>query len=223
MPLTGERPKALIEVGGRSLAERAKESLEAAGVSEVVAVVGHCAESMEGMGLELRFNQRFADADNIYSLWLTRDVVSRGCLIVNSDVIFDIQIAQALVGQSGTAILCDDTHSRDGEAMKAVTRNGRLTRLSKDAPLDDNQGEYIGLARIDPADGARLARILDEFVEREDVQVYYEDAIEQLAREVSVSVVSVAGCAWAEVDDFDDLAFAEKEIASRVDGAGSKT
>lgn len=216
-PLTSERPKALVEVAGVSLIERTIDGLRQAGVSEMAAVVGHCAEKLDGLGLELIFNRRYADANNIYSLWVARDLVRRGCYIVNSDVIFDPAIAAQLVDASGSVILTDDSIGLDDEAMKAVTEAGRLTKLSKEARFDENRGEYIGLARIDPADGESLAAILDDFVNRDDVQVYYEDAIEQLAGSAKVCVESVAGYAWAEIDDLKDLEYAELKVATRID------
>ncbi len=221
MPLTSTRPKALVEVAGSNLLKRATAGLGMAGVSDIVAVVGHCAQTMNGMGLKLLDNPRFADANNIYSLWVARDIVKQGCYIVNSDVIFDPAIAQRLVDVEGSAIITDDSISIDEEAMKAVTEGEQLVRLSKHAPLEDNHGEYIGLARIDPDDGETMAEILDGFIDRDEVHVYYENAIEELAGQVRVGVESVAGLAWAEIDDFSDLDYAEGEIAGRIDGARS--
>jgi choline kinase len=92
---------------------------------------------------------------------------------------------------------------------------GRLVSLSKDAPLE-SAGEYIGLARIDPEDGPALRAVLEDFVAREETAVYYEAAIEALARDRPVSVASVAGLVWAEIDDRDDLARAEREVLANV-------
>ena len=44
-----------------------------------------------------RFNDRFAEHGNVYSLWCARDVVRGGCYIVNSDVLFEDEIARRLV------------------------------------------------------------------------------------------------------------------------------
>ena len=47
-PLTDAAPKALLDVGGVSLGERALSSLRRAGVEEVVAVTGHAHHRMFG-------------------------------------------------------------------------------------------------------------------------------------------------------------------------------
>jgi choline kinase len=208
----------MIELDGLPLAERALRSLRSAGIDEVIAITGYQAETLRALGglvTEHRFNPRHAETENVYSLWLARDVVERGCYVVNADVLLEDEVARRLVGVSGTAILCDGSHGVTEESMKALVRDDRLVRLSKSLPVDDNP-EYIGLTRVDPADGPRLAAILDALVEREELGVYYETAIEELAGDARVGIARIDGLAWVEIDDHDDLARARTEVLVRV-------
>ena len=221
-PFTDDRPKALVEVGDATLGERALSSLRSAGVTEVVAVTGYRADdlaALDSLLSDTRFNDRFADMGNIYSLWCARDVVERGCYIVNSDVLFEAEIARRLVATDGSALLCAGSEGVDEESMKAVAHEGLLTQLSKTAPVGSHP-EYIGLTRIDPVQGPRLAEILDGFVERNLTSHYYEAAIEDLARREPVHVSIVDGLAWIEIDDPEDLARARGDVLERVTGAG---
>jgi choline kinase len=217
-PLTDDRPKAMLELGGVPLARRALESLRRAGVQDVVAVTGHCADAFAEVGDLLGgecFNPRFAQHGNVYSLWCARDVVRHGCYIVNSDVLFEDEIARRLVAARGSAVLCASDHGVDAESMKAVAVDGRLERLAKDAPVGPHP-EYIGLTRVDPGHGELLARILDGFVQRGELDVYYENALTELAAQVPVTCVAVDGLAWIEIDDHDDLAQARDDVLARV-------
>lgn len=216
-PLTDDRPKAMIELGGMSLAERALRTLREAGVEEVVAITGYRPDALEPLAdlvTEQRFNERFADTENIYSVWCGRDVIASGCYIVNSDVVFEREIARRLLSLDETAVLCGP-EGVDEESMKAVSRDGRLVSLSKDAPVDSNP-EYIGLTRVDPAQGPALAEIVASFVEDGNLAVYYESALQELARREPVGVVSVDLLAWIEIDDHDDLGRARTEILELV-------
>jgi choline kinase len=210
-PLTRDRPKAMVEIEGVPLASRALETLRTAGVTEVVAVTGYRPEALRELG-ELvsgeRQNDR-PDAENVYSLWCARDVVERGCYVVNSDVLFEEEVARRLVEASGSAVLCARDHGVDEESMKAVIEDGRLVRLSKNVAAAPHP-EYIGLTRIDPAHGPLLAGVLERFVSEGNTSVYYESAIEELARSVLVGVVEVDGLRWVEVDDHEDLARARE-------------
>ena len=119
-PLTDDRPKAMLEVGEVPLARRALESLRRAGVQDVVAVTGHCASAfadVRDLLSDERFNDRFAEHGNVYSLWCARDVVRNGCYIVNSDVLFEDEIARRLVAAQGSAVLCAADHGVDEESM----------------------------------------------------------------------------------------------------------
>ncbi len=217
-PLTDAAPKALLDVGGVSLAERALSSLRAAGTGEVIAVTGHARESLRSLGDLVdgeRFNARYAEHGNVYSLWCARDVVTRGCYVANCDVLFEPAIARALVTAAGSAVLTAADHGVDAESMKAVARDGRLVELSKQAPVGPHP-EYIGLARIDPAHGPMLAEVLERFVRDGPLDVYYEDAIQELAARAPVGLVPVDGLAWIEIDDHEDLAQARGEVLDRV-------
>jgi choline kinase len=210
----------MLEVTGLPLAPRAIKALRAAGFERIVAVTGHAAGELDHLGIETRFNDRWESENNIVSLWQVRDIVREGCVIVNCDVLFDPEIARRVAELAGTVLLVDDEMTVDEESMK-VTLNGDgdLDGLHKSLPLDAAVGEYIGLTRVDPADGPRLAEILDEMVENGEVQVYYEDALARLATERPVGIERVGGLSWIEIDDHDDLARAQAEIAPVVDRA----
>lgn len=220
--LTADRPKAMVEAGGRALIDRALEYLRGAGFSRIVAVTGHAAAAFDAYDVETVFNDRWESENNVSSLWQVRDVVRGGCVIVNCDLLFEPELARRLAATEGTAILVDDALAVDDESMKATEADGHLVRLHKELPHADSVGEYIGLTRIDPADGPRLAEILDEFIAASNVQVYYEDAIEALAKERSVRIERVGGTRWVEIDDHQDLARADDVIAPEIDAQTSR-
>jgi len=215
--LCADRPKALVEAGGRPLADRSFEYLRAAGFERIVAVTGHAHEKLDAYAeIETVFNPKWATENNITSLWQVRDIVEGGCVIVNCDLLFEPELAHRLADTEGTAILVDDHLAVDDESMKATETEGALDRLHKSLDHDASVGEYIGLTRIDPADGPRLKEILEEFIASGNVQVYYEDAIEALGSDRPVRLERIGGLLWVEIDDHDDLAKADDEIAPAI-------
>jgi choline kinase len=208
----------MVEVGGRPLADRAFEYLRSAGFDRIIALTGHAAGAFDDYDVETIFNERWDSENNITSLWQARDIVAGGCTIVNCDLLFEPVLAQRLADAEGTAILVDDELQVDEESMKATETDGGLDRLHKSLPLDTSIGEYIGLTRIDPADGPRLAEILEEFIAAGNTQVYYEDAIEALSNERRVRLERIGGTKWVEIDDHDDLARARDVIAPAIAG-----
>lgn len=216
--LTADRPKAMIEAGGRPLVDRSIGYLRAAGFDRIIAVTGHAAAKFDDHDVEQVFNPKWDAENNITSLHAVRDVVATGCVIVNCDLLFEPALATALAETEGTAILVDDVLKVDEESMKATVDSiGNLDRLHKSLSLDEAVGEYIGLTRVDPKDGPRLKAILEQFIADGNVQVYYEDALEALAKERPVRIERVGGTLWVEIDDHDDLARADHEIGPAID------
>ena len=179
MPAYADLPKALVEVGGEPLLGRTLRYLKAAGVSEITIVSGYRAEAITpylGTGVDELFNPDFATSNNIYSLWLARELVREGCYIVNCDLFFEPRLATAMVSSSGTVVLCDGSHELDGEAMKVQVdqASGRVSRLQKSLDPAVSIGEYIGLTRVDPDAGPGLVKVLDTMVEAGETDLYYE-------------------------------------------------
>lgn len=215
--LTADRPKAMIDVVDGPLVARSLGYLRDAGFDRIFAVTGHRAEAFDSYGVETVFNPRWDIENNVTSLWCAREIVRGGCVIVNCDLLFEPVLAQRLAATEGTAILVDDALAVDEESMKATAdERGALARLHKSLPEAAAVGEYIGLTRIDPADGQRLAEILDSFIDAGNVQVYYEDAIEALAKERTVGIERIGGTLWVEIDDHDDLARANEDIGPAI-------
>ena len=232
-PLTDDLPKTLLPVtdDGRSILELAVANLAAVGIDEVVVVTGHAAAAIDaiaptleqryGVHLEQRFNERYDTWNNAYSVWLVRDVIARGALLVNGDTVHPVDVEQRLLAARGTAdvlIAIDDDKSLGEEEMKVLLDDGRLRRITKLMDPAEAHGEYIGVTLFEPAAGEPLGAALQATFER-DPGLYYEDGYQELAdRGGSLAGVSIgAGVDWVEVDDHADLTRA-RAVTARAEG-----
>ena len=108
-PLTDDRPKAMLDVGGVSLAERALRACARPASrrsSPSPATRARRCEPLGDLVAGERFNPRYAEHGNVYSLWCARDVVRGGCYIVNCDVLFEDAIARRLVARAAGRRCC---------------------------------------------------------------------------------------------------------------------
>lgn len=224
-PLTDALPKTLLTVDGeRSILELAIANLRAADIDDVVVIVGHAAGEVErrvpglqrryGVTLELRHNERFAEWNNAYSLWLARDVFADGALLVNGDTVHPAEVQRRLLDARGGAevvLALDDHKALAEEEMKVrLDHRGRLTRINKALEPGDVDGEYIGLTLFEPACADRMAEALAATFER-DPSLYYEDGFQEYAdRGGDIRTASIGGVDWVEVDDHADLERARK-------------
>jgi len=228
-PDTDTIPKTLLPVAGETtILDIALRNLAAAGLREIAVVVGHAAEvvaarvpAMErahGVSLTLIHNDRAQEWNNAYSLWLAREYLTGGALLVNGDTVHPATVEKTLLAARGTAgviLAIDDVKPLADEEMKVVLDERRLVaRITKQMDPALADGEYIGATLIEPAAAAPLADAL-EATWRRDPGLYYEDGYQELAnRGGQVGVAPIGAVEWVEVDNHDDLRRA-REIAPR--------
>ena len=225
-PLTETLPKTLLPLNdGRTILDLALANLSAAGLEDVVVVTGFAAERVEelaaelerrhGVRLQLVFNDRAEEWNNAYSLWLAREVLAAGALLVNGDTVHPPSVEETLLAARGPGVLLavDREKPLGEEEMKILlSERGTLERISKEIDPARAAGEYIGVALIEPAAAGPLADALEATWQR-DPSLYYEDGFQELAnRGGEIHVAPIGDVDWVEVDDHRDLARA-RELA----------
>ena len=227
-PLTAELPKTLLPLAdGRTILDIALANLRSVGIEDVVVVTGFAAGRVEervpdlerrhGVRIELIFNDRAEEWNNAYSLWLARDVLREGVLVVNGDTVHPASVEERLMAARGPGVLLalDGEKALGEEEMKVVlSEQGTVRRISKQVDPASADGEYIGVTLIEPSAAAPLAAAL-EATWRRDPSLYYEDGFQELVdRGGAVHVAPIGTVEWIEVDNHADLARA-REIHCR--------
>jgi choline kinase len=232
-PDTDALPKTLLPVAGQTtILDIGLRNLAAAGMTDVVVIVGYAAaavadrvpelERRHGVAIELLYNDRAEEWNNAYSLWLAREHFGQGVLLVNGDTVHPVSVEKTLLaagagsGREADLILAiDDVKQLAEEEMKVVLDSGGLlARISKKIDPARAGGEYIGATLITAAAAAPLADAL-EVTWRRDPGLYYEDGYQELAdRGRHLAVAPIGAVEWVEVDDHRDLSRA-REIAGR--------
>lgn len=227
--LTHDRPKCLIEFGGRSLLDRQLDVAAACRIEQVVVVTGFRDEAVEaalerrraaGQGPDVRtiFNPFYKVADNTGSLFMAREALSGDTLVWNGDTMVSPALMARVVanGRSGITVTIDrKAEGYDADDMKVVEESGRLRAIGK--RLSDEDGvnaESIGLLafRGDGAERFRAA-IEDAMRSPEGTQIWYLRVIHHLAQESEVWTLDIAGEQWGEVDFPEDVERAEAMVA----------
>ena len=162
--LTGGSSKALVKVGDRPLILHQLEALADHGVGPVLVVVGHEADEVRrtiGERAETLCNDRYAETNSLYSLWLAREWITGPFLLLNCDLFFDPGILDRVLEEPGTVLAYDSTSSRGREQTKVAVRQRRVVDLGKDLPATSAQGESLGVIKFDEP-GARAMLLTAE-------------------------------------------------------------
>jgi choline kinase len=219
--LTAALPKTLLPVrGDRCILDVILANLRAVGLQDVTVVTGFAAERIEerrdefeerhDVRLSFVFNPKAEEWNNAYSLWLARDDLAAGAMLVNGDTVHPVAVEERLLAAQADddeiVLAVDDVKPLGAEEMKVLLDgDGRMTRINKAVEPAHAQGEYIGVTLVRPGAAQALAEAL-EATWRRDPSLYYEDGFQEFAdRGGVVRAAPIGAVAWAEVDDETDL------------------
>ena len=213
--MTGGGSKALVEIGGRPLILHTLEALADHGVGPVLVIIGHEAEKVQeviGERAEVLRNERFAETNSLYSLWLARDWIKGPFLLLNCDLFFDPDILDELLDEPSNVLAFDSTSSRGREQTKVALRQRRVVDIGKDVPVTSARGESLGLLKFD-TEGARvMLATTEQLIADGQENAWVIEATRIACRQVSIFGLNVAGHAWAEIDFPYDLDVARREV-----------
>jgi len=227
----GERPKCLIRINDDSdtILDQQIENLFSTGVSSIGIVVGYeMNQIMDHVRIRhrrfqqrIRFfkNARFAETNNIYSLWLAREwLMDDSFVCLNADVVFDARVLASVLHSRKPVTMIVDPEWRD-ETMKVVIRDDRIVRMSKGIPKEEFSGTYLGITAFSSAIHNRFFQNVEALIQSGRVNDFFNTAVQQLADEgVHVNPSPTWGLPWAEIDDPGDLRFAREHVFPKLRG-----
>ncbi|KRB49417.1 MAG: NTP transferase domain-containing protein [Pseudomonadota bacterium] len=215
-PLTDTRPKCLIDLSGKSVLHWQLLHLRAAGVKEVVVVTGFGAEAVEeeieqlaltDLKVRTLFNPFYGLTDNLATCWLARDEMRGPFLLLNGDTLFEPAIASRLLvaPESAVTVTVDRKSAYDADDMKVLTDGTRLRAIGKTIPAFD--AESIGFLRFSAEGAAAFVRTVEQIMRSpEGLKRWYLSVINEMAEAgEEVSVTSIQGLGWAEMDFPEDV------------------
>lgn len=230
MPYTADKPKCLVEVGGKPILFHQLRALEMNGINNVMMATGYLAGEIKNYAeknfphFDFNFvrNDRFEDTNDIYSLYLTRNYWRGPLFILDSDVLFHPKIfSELLTYQPDRSAFCVRIGSCGEEEMKvAVNFDRMVTHLSKELPPEKTTGESMGIAFFSDEFLNYLRPSLENIVDAGGALLYREAAIEKVISEHSqpLYLLDITRYPAIEIDFPEDLKRAEEEILPKIIG-----
>jgi L-glutamine-phosphate cytidylyltransferase len=168
-------------------------------------------------------NDIFAQTNSLYSLWLTRSLLTDGFIVMNCDVLVHPQLlTDLLTARHQDALLidyCDSETSYGDEEMKVRVRRGCVVDISKVMAPTEADGENVGIAKFG-ADGARvLIEEMDALVAAGEFKAWAPRAFKRLAARRPLHVVGTRGLPWTEIDFPEDYRRAVDVVLPQIEGA----
>lgn len=212
-------PKGFVECGGKSMVERSIDTLIDCGIEKIIIGTGYHREMYERRAasdgrIECVFSPRFAETNSMYTLFNCREAIGdEDFLLLESDLVFERRaIASLLEHDEPTIMLITPVTKFQDQYYVEYDDTHQLTMCSTDASELDAKGELVGIHKLSSSFYMEMcadyAGKVDEFP-----KLGYEYELLSMAQGGSrLYVLNEAGLHWYEIDDPDDLAYAEEHV-----------
>lgn len=219
------KPKCLFEVGGQTLLARQVEALREAHLNDIVIVLGFEAERIRKLyehTASFVINSRFEETSSMYSLWLAREHLLDGFVVLNCDVLFHPQLLTRLLSSPfEDALLIDlvdkNNNQLGDEEMKIKLSDDLVVDISKDMDPAEADGENVGIVKFS-ADGARrLIEEMDALIASGRLREWAPRAFREFARRFPLHAISTGDYPWIEIDFPEDYRRAKEEVFPHID------
>lgn len=218
------KPKCLFEVGGETLLSRQIAALRELHVNDIVIVLGFEAERIRRLyehTASFVINTRFEETSSMYSLWLAREHLVDGFVVLNCDVLFHPQLLERLLASPyDDALLVDlvdknNNHLGD-EEMKVKISDGRVIDIRKDLDPAEADGENVGIVKFSASGARRLVGEMDALISRGQLKDWAPRAFREFATRFPLYAISTADYPWIEIDFPEDYRRAKEEVFPQI-------
>ena len=224
--LVGPLPKCLVSIGGRPLIEWQIRHLRDQGVTPITLVLGYrraLIEEVCGPDVEVVYNSEYATTNSLYSLWLARNLLSEGFVVLNSDVLFHPHLlTRLLVSPHEDALLMAARESGtrySDEEMKVHVRDGCVAAIDKALPAGSIDGENVGIVKFGAEGAAVLLDEANRLIEQGAVRDWLPRAFQAFCQTRPLHVIETAGLPWIEIDFPADYTRACTEVLPAIQAA----
>lgn len=216
-----EIPKSLLKIGDTTIIGHSIKMLLQRNI-EVAVVVGYKKEQIIRTLIEMPvayyYNPFFRRTNSIASLWMARDYLmgNEDIILANADVYWEDDILDILLsGEENACVLGDGNRCKEGDYFYTIDEKKCIKKYGKDIPENERSCEYVGAAIIKKEFVTQFIHNLEELINREEYDLWWEDVLYRFSSSYPVRVLDIGSCFWGEVDKIDDYQRIKEYINSR--------
>jgi choline kinase len=223
-PAAEKIPKCLMKVGGKTLLRHHLDILRGLGIDEIIVVAGFGIEQVIAEvpeEVKVVNNEIFSQTNSLYSLWLARDLVAEGFMLINGDVLAATEIYREVVESGGTVLAYDSGSIGEEEEMKVAFREGQLKGISKEMDAEEADGENVGILKFDSSGAQTLFSEVNQLIKEGGENFWAPAAVGAMASKVRVQGIDVKRHPWTEIDFPEDLENARGIVWPEIEASAS--
>lgn len=226
-PITNDKPKTLVEVNNKPMLDYIIESINSAGIKDIILCIGykatkiinHCETKYPNLNFIYVENKEYECTNNMYSLFLARDFLNEDILLMNADLVFDNKILSELILEKTSSVAVDKGKYLE-ESMKVIVENSYIKGISKKISPQESYGCSIDVYKIVEKDLDLIKQEMHNIINvQKNRNQWTEVTLDNLFREgkLIAKPLNIKGKKWFEIDDFEDLGQAEILFNRNID------
>ena len=222
MELTAHCPKSMVHLyNDETIFERQIRLLQEAGITEVIITTGPYPEMLKNICSKPRYrnmhfvfphNEIYNASNYIYSMYKAREYLDDDILMMHGDLVFDRTLVPNLLKNKKQNIcLINKFKPLPEKDFKGRIVDGELREVGINI-FDDNCFAFQPLYKLSREVIKTWLNNVVKFVESGNINVYAENALNEVSEGLNIVPVSYHNHFIDEVDNKDDLARVNKEI-----------
>ncbi len=212
-------PKGFIPYKDKPMVIRSIETLLDCGIDTIIIGTGYHKEHYESLvnqypQVQCVFSPRFAETNSMYTLWNCREAIGdKSFILLESDLVFENHAITGLLEcpYDNAMLITPVTKFQD---QYYVQMNDKCELINCSVNKDEiiPSGELVGIHKISNVFYKILCAEYEKIVYKKPKLGYEFQLLDVSQRITPMNVLKVDGLQWYEIDDTQDLKFAEEHI-----------
>ncbi len=216
-------PKGCIKAGGIPMIERSVETLIHCGIERIIIGTGYQKEVYDKYPLdypqiECCYNPCYAETNSMYTLYQCKEIIGKDdFLLLESDLVFEEKAITSLLEcpHPDVMLISPLTKFQDQYFVEHDEQH-ILSNCSTDASVLHAKGELVGIHKLSNRFYHAMCRDYARKLKEQPKLGYEYELLYMSQHELPIYVLNVEGLKWYEIDDKDDLKYAEEHIIKYI-------
>ncbi len=216
--MTEKMPKGFVPFKGEPMVVHSIKMLIDCGINRIIIGTGYKKEAYENLKaeypqIECVFSPRYVETNSMYTLYNCREAIGNDdFILLESDLVFEKKAITSLQESEFESAMLITPVTKFQDQYYVEMDNNILTNCSTDKKKINFNGELVGIHKLSNIFYKRMCAEYAEIVDEEPKLGYEYQLLYMSQHVMPMNVLKVDNLQWYEIDDIEDLKFAEENI-----------